>query len=81
VSQAEKRLEAMRRNAVGDWTVEDIVVVSRAFGISCVPPKRGSHYDVSHPSQAAILTIPARRPLKAPYIRAFVAFVDAVRGG
>lgn len=81
MSQAEKRLEAMRRNPVGDWTVEDVATVCRAFGLSCVPPKRGSHYDVSHPSQVEILTIPARRPLKAPYVRSFVAFVDAVRGG
>jgi hypothetical protein len=80
MSQAEKRLEAMRRNPVGDWTIADIEAVCRARGIDCVAPARGSHYDVSHPSQRDILTMPARRPLKPVYIRKFVTFVDAVEG-
>ncbi|MDR7035628.1 MULTISPECIES: type II toxin-antitoxin system HicA family toxin [Methylobacterium] len=80
MGQAEKRLDRMRRNPVGDWTIEDIAMICRAYGIDCVPPARGSHYDLSHPSEAAILTVPARRPVRPHYIRAFVAFVDAVRG-
>ncbi|HEX8417495.1 MAG TPA: type II toxin-antitoxin system HicA family toxin [Methylobacterium sp.] len=81
MSQAVKRLEAMRRNPVGDWRISDIEVVSRAFGIHCVSPTRGSHYDLSHPTLPRILTIPARKPVKAAYIRDFVSFVDAVRKG
>lgn len=80
MSQAEKRLDGMRRNPVGDWTIGDIAMVCRAFEIDCAPPARGSHYDISHASRADILTIPARKPIKAPYIRDFVAFVDGVRG-
>jgi hypothetical protein len=67
----------MRRNPVGDWTIEDIAMVCRAFDIAYIPPARGSHYDISHPDRAEILTVPARRPIKAPYIR---TFVDTVRG-
>jgi hypothetical protein len=33
---------------------------------------------MSHPSQRDILTIPARRPVKAVYIRKLVRFIDAV---
>ena len=80
MGQAEKRLERMRRNPVGDWTIQDIEVVCAAYGIDCVPPGRGSHYGISHPSRPEILTIPARKPVKAPYIRLLVAFVDAVTG-
>ncbi|GEP03515.1 hypothetical protein MOX02_15530 [Methylobacterium oxalidis] len=48
MGQAEKRLAGMRRNPAGDWTIDDIAVVCRAYGIDCVPPARGSHYDISH---------------------------------
>ena len=78
MTQSEKRLEQMRRNPVGDWTIGDVEVVCRARGIACVAPARGSHYDLSHPNLPDILTIPARRPLKAVYIRKLVAFVDAL---
>ena len=78
MAQSEKRLEQMRRNPVGDWTIADVEVVCRARDIACVAPARGSHYDLSHPNIPDILTIPARRPLKAVYIRKLIAFVDAV---
>lgn len=50
MSQAEKRLEGMRNNPLGDWIIADVETVCRAFGIACHPPARGSHYDLSHPS-------------------------------
>ena len=78
MSQAAKRLEAMRRNPKGDWTIEDVRVVCRLKGVACEAPAGGSHYDLSHPSQRDILTIPFRKPLKPVYIRLLVAFVDAV---
>ncbi len=49
MSQAEKRLQQMRNNPVGDWTIPDVEAVCRSRGIACVVPARGSHYDVSHP--------------------------------
>lgn len=70
----------MRRNPVGDWTIGDVEMVCRLKGIECVAPTQGSHYDISHPSQRDVLTIPARRPLKPAYIRMLVSFVDAVEG-
>jgi aspartyl/asparaginyl beta-hydroxylase (cupin superfamily) len=33
---------------------------------------------VKHESQAEILTVPARRPIKPFYIEALVRFIDAV---
>ena len=78
MARAEKRLDAMRRNPAGDWRIEDISAVCKVFGVECVSPSRGSHYRVAHASVAAILTIPARRPIKPVYIREFVAYIDVV---
>lgn len=70
-------LEAMRRNPVGDWTISDIEKLCRAFGATCSPPGGGgSHYKVSGKGSRLILTIPARRPVKAVYIRKLVSFID-----
>ena len=80
MSQAEKRLIAMRSNPAGDWRIDDVETVCRAYGVTCRPAAGGgSHYNLSHGSQAAILTIPARRPIKPVYVRRLVALVDSVR--
>lgn len=74
-----KRLERMRQNPQGDWTIRDVEAVCREHGIVCDPPRGGSsHYKVAHPSQAEILTVPFKRPIKPVYIRKLVAFIDAV---
>jgi hypothetical protein len=74
------RLEAMRRNPVGDWRIADIEAACREYGIMCEPSRGGiSHYKVAHARLAEKLTIPYRRPIKPVYIRKFVAFIDAVR--
>ena len=75
-----KRLQAMRRNAGGDWTIADVEALCREYGLNCLANRAGgSHYKISHPSQREILTVPFKRPIKAIYIRRLVAFVDAVR--
>jgi hypothetical protein len=75
-------LGRLRHNPAGDWTIRDIERVCRRAGVRCTPPSGGgSHYRISHPSQAEIITIPARRPIKPVYIRRFVAFLDRVGGG
>jgi hypothetical protein len=79
MAQAEKRLEAMRANPKGDWTIEDLRVVCTGHGVNLLPPNGGSHYKVAHPSQRDILTVPRDRPIKPPYIRRFVEFIDAVK--
>lgn len=78
MARGEKLLEQMRGNP-RDWRIEDVCTVCAAFGIACTPPRKGSHYKVKHESQAEMLTIPARRPIKPFYIEALVRFADAVR--
>ncbi len=73
-------LERMRRNPAGDWTMRDVAALCASYGLRCTPPTGGgSHWKVSHPSTAAILTIPFRRPIKPVYIRSLVRMVDATR--
>lgn len=74
------RLEAMRANPKAGWTIGEVEAVCAEFGIACRPPRGGgSHFRVGHPSQGEKLTIPAKRPIKAPYIRDLVRFIDTVR--
>ena len=80
MSQGLKRLEAMRRNAAGDWRIADVELVCRTFGVDCSPPGGGgSHYTVSHAKKVEILTIPARRPIKPVYIRKLTSYIDDIR--
>ena len=80
MSRSGKLLERMRESP-RDWRIEDVVAVCTAAGIACTAPRKGSHYKVKHVDRIEILTIPAHRPIKPVYIRALVAFVDAVQGG
>lgn len=72
-----RTLEKMRANPQGDWSISDVEKLCKQLGINCSPPSSGSHYKISSDSLHGILTIPARRPIKAPYIRKLVALADA----
>jgi len=74
-------LERMRANPQADWTIADIERLCRACGLTVTPPRRGSHYKVRDPLSRTTLTIPARRPIRAVYIRALVALADRFRAG
>ena len=74
------RLERMRRNPAGDWTIHDVAALCREHAVMCEPARGGgSHYKVAHARMAEKLTIPYKRPIKPVYIRKLVAFIDAVR--
>jgi hypothetical protein len=75
--RAAKTLEAMRAAPAG-WRIEDLEAVARAFGIN-VRKSGGSHVYFTHPRLREGLSVPARRPIKPIYVRAFVPFVDRVR--
>lgn len=71
-----KRLEAMRENPDGNWTIDDVKHLCRATGLIFQMPTRGSHCKVSLAGANKILTIPSRRPIKPVYIRKLVRLVD-----
>jgi predicted RNA binding protein YcfA (HicA-like mRNA interferase family) len=74
-----KLLDRMRRNP-RDWRIGDVITLCEAFGVTCTPPRKGSHYKIKHESQAEVLTIPAHRPIKPVYIADLVRFIDIVAG-
>lgn len=61
-----------------DWRIDDVAAVCQEFGVDCVKPSRGSHYRVAHFAMERISTIPAAHPVKPAYIRALVAYIEAV---
>lgn len=70
-------LERMRRNPRSDWTISDVETLCAQHGIELIPPTSGSHYKAKSPYLSGMQTIPARRPIKPPYIRSLVRMVDA----
>jgi hypothetical protein len=72
-----KELEEMRCNPQGDWQISDLQRICKKFGLSCTKPRGGgSHYKISSPRLQGILTVPAHRPIKVPYIKVFVSMMD-----
>jgi hypothetical protein len=75
-----RRLDDMRRNPQGNWTISDVSAVCAEFEIHCAPPRGGgSHYKIAHPKMAEKLTIPYKRPIKPLYIKRLAAFIDQLR--
>ncbi|WP_205647865.1 hypothetical protein [Acuticoccus yangtzensis] len=75
--RALKALEAMESNPRADWTIDDIGRVARGLGLRFSPPTSGSHYKVSSEHVDGLLVVPARKPIKPPYIRDFCGLCRA----
>lgn len=72
MSPKHKLLERMQANPRGDWGIADVEALCTELGLSCNPPKRGSHFKVSSEFLTWVLTVPQRRPIKPVYIRHLV---------
>ncbi|MFD1704469.1 hypothetical protein ACFSCV_15785 [Methylopila henanensis] len=72
-----RELADMRANPKGDWQVRDVEKLCNQIGLSCNPPTRGSHIKVRSKHLSGILTIPAHKPIKPPYIRKLTALAMA----
>jgi len=77
MSTATKLLAAMRLNP-HDWTMANLLTVAKRYGME-IRSTGGSHHVFSHPSVNDMLSVPAHRPIKAIYIRRFVAVIDQIR--
>jgi hypothetical protein len=75
---AKKRsiLVRMQENPRADWGIKDIAKLCDEYGLALLPPSSGSHYKVCSEHLRDILTIPAHRPIKAPYIRQLISYVQ-----
>lgn len=72
-----KLLDAMRVNPK-DWRIEELKTVARQLGIE-VRNDGGSHHVFSYSGVDGVISVPAHRPVKPVYIRAFVRFCDQVK--
>ena len=59
-----------------DWRMRDVETLANRYGLSIRRSKSGgSHVTLRHNS-GAMLTIPARRPIKPMYIRKLVEMIE-----
>lgn len=72
-----KMLEKMRANP-SNWKIDQVETLCQQVGLECRPARGGgSHFKVFGARLNGILTIPAKRPIKAVYIKRLVALADA----
>ncbi len=65
MSVVDKKLESMKTNPKGDWTIQDLQSVARRYYIDYRQPGT-SHVTFSH-IRGLSLTVPAYKPIK-PFI-------------
>ena len=77
MNTATKLLSAMRQNP-NDWAMAKLLTVAKQCGME-VRSTGGSHHVFSHPTARDPLSVPAHRPIKAIYIKRFVALIDQIQ--
>lgn len=70
-------LERMADSPQADWTIDDVKALCTKIGLECRCPSSGSHYVVVSDRLPGALTVPARRPIKSPYIKKLVALASS----
>jgi hypothetical protein len=76
VAAASKALQKMRRNQTG-WRIDQWQSVAAENGVGWrMPGHGGSHVIFSASGVRAIVSVPAKRPIKPVYIRQFLALID-----
>lgn len=64
------------RNNPRDWRIEDLKTIADRYGIAW-RQQGTSHVTFRHP-EAAKVSVPAHKPIKAVYIRQFLAMIDLI---
>ena len=75
VGNAAKILAGMRQNP-RDWRMKDLKVVARHYRLT--HRQQGTSHATFRSPAGAVVVVPARRPIKPPYIRSFVALIDGL---
>ena len=77
MNTAAKLLAAMRQNP-NDWAMAKLLTVAKQYAME-VRSTGGSHHVFSHPPVKDPLSVPAHRPIKAIYIKRFVALIGQIQ--
>ena len=77
MGSGDKIVNAMRNNP-RDWAMAKLLTVASHYGLE-VRSTGGSHHVFSHPSVMNSLSVPARRPIKAIFIKRFIALIDQIQ--
>jgi len=67
----------MKAKPKAGWTISDIETACNQLGMTCAAPSHGDHYKVSSAHIPVIVTVPATRPVKLPYIKSFLKLAEA----
>lgn len=76
MSKSDKALARLRNHPL-DWRLEQIEVIALRHGVKVRKPG-GSHVVFQHDRSRLEVCIPAHRPIKPVYIRAFLALIDDI---
>ncbi len=76
MSKQDKLLSRMRNNP-RDWHISELLNIVQRYDIS-VRNNGGSHYVFGYPGIEEDICIPAHRPIKAVYVRHFVALISQI---
>jgi hypothetical protein len=70
-------LEQMSANPKKGWQIKDIEKLCNQTGLEMIAPTSGSHFKICSSYLRDILTVPAKRPIKAIYIKKLVSYAEA----
>ncbi len=76
MSKVDKIIQKMRDNP-RDWKLEPLEIIAKRLDIQ-VRKSGGSHAVFMHRDSHIVVTIPAKRPIKAVYIYQFLVLVDDI---
>ncbi|TXK99328.1 hypothetical protein BMR02_07815 [Methylococcaceae bacterium HT1] len=76
MSKIDKVIQKMRDNP-RDWKLDSLEVIAKRFNIQ-VRKSGGSHAVFMHKDSNIVVTIPAKRPIKAVYIYQFLVLLDDI---
>jgi len=78
MSKFEKMIQKMRNNPK-DWKLDTLESLAKRFDIQ-IRKSGGSHVVFMHTKSNVVVTVPAKRPIKAVYINQFLALIDDIGG-
>ena len=67
------------RNNPKDWKLDTLESLAKRFGVQ-IRKSGGSHVVFMHVKSNIVVTVPAKRPIKAVYINQFLALIDDIGG-